>query len=43
MHGHAKVMPFIIRTLPKNLILKLPLRIAGILIVGFLATIGKKE
>ncbi len=36
-------MPLIIRTLPKNLILKLPLRIAEILIVGFLAAIGKKE
>jgi len=43
MHRHAKIMPLVIRTLPKNLILKLPLRIAGTLIVGFLAAIDKKE
>jgi len=37
MHGRAKVLPFILWTLPRNLILKLPLLIAGILIVGILS------
>jgi len=37
MHGRVKVLPFMICTLPKNLICKLPLFIAGILIVGILS------